>query len=70
VKKNRLILLIFFVKVLSDLDITNYKVVKIKEDYVKKIDKEAVAPYVLIDHNSRCCLASYNISNCDCLVII
>jgi predicted transcriptional regulator len=69
-KKNRLILLMFFVKVLSSLKTTNYKVIKIKEGYVKEIDKEAVAPYTLIDHSSCCCLASYNINNRDCLTTV
>jgi hypothetical protein len=60
----------FFVKVLSDLSIINHKVVKIKKSYIKKINREAVAPYVLIDYSSCCCLASYNTDNCDCLTII
>jgi hypothetical protein len=60
----------FFVKVLSGLNITNHKVIKIKKGYVKEINKEAIAPYILIDHSSYCCFASYNTNNCDCLAIV
>jgi hypothetical protein len=70
VEKNRLTLLMFFVEVPSDLGTTNRKVVKIEEGYVEEIDREAVAPYALINHSSRCCLASRNTGNRDCLATV
>jgi hypothetical protein len=60
----------FFVKVLSDLNTTNRKIVKIKKSYVKEINKEAVVPYALINHSNCCCFVSYNTNNCDYLAII